>query len=300
MDFLISVLSTLNYVLVLFYGTALSVMFAGGCSTKSEQKKVVLYCLVLLLIQAASFFLLGLDTTKKLYPLIIHLSLILMLIKILHRPFGVVLTSVMTAYFFCQLPRWFGEFALFLTDSKLACEVSYLLSIFPFFLLLRHYLANVLYQAMTYSRRTLLLFSILPISYYAFYYATTVYTSILYTNVHMISEFLPTIMVFFYTFFISLYHNEMQTRNQLELDNIMLAAQSQQAQKEIANLRHAQQQAVSYRHDLRHHINFISSLLAAGQIDKTQEYLAQIQKDIENITPLHFCENETANLLFSS
>lgn len=297
---IVFILDLINYELLLFYGTALSVIFAGGCTTTSEKKKIAVFYLLILSAQAIIFFLFGLETTEKLYPLITHIPLVLMLIIVLKQSFGVALASITTSYFCCQLPKWFGTAALFFFNSSLAYDIGYLISLIIFFFLLRHYLTDTLYQAMTQSRRTLLLFGIMPLSYYIFDYATTVYTTIMYNGIHIINEFLPTVMILFYIIFIALYHNEIQKANQLELDNLILDTQSQQAKKEIESLRLTQQQTVSYRHDLRHHINFIRNLLDVGQVDKALDYISQIQEDIENITPLHFCENETANLIFSS
>lgn len=116
----------------------------------------------------------------------------------------------------------------------------------------------------------------------------------------MLSEFLPTIMALFYIIFLTVYHSEMQKTNKLALDNMMLTTQSQQAKNEIQMLRETQRQTATYRHDLRHHVSFLWDLLHTGQTDKALEYLEQVQAGVESITPNHFCENETVNLLFSA
>ncbi len=289
----------MNYGLVLIYGAMLSVDFTGGCRTKKERNIVGAYCLLVLTAQTACAFFLGFETTRKLYPFITHLPLVLVLVKSLKRSFGASLISVLTAYFCCQLPRWFGSFIQFVFESELAYNAGYIISLFPFYFLLRRYLVLPLNQAITYTRHAHILFAILPLSYYIFDYATTVYTEILYEADRAVMDFLPAIMVLFYIVYISIYHKEMQKLNQLELDKITLTFQFQQARNEISTLRQTQQQSVNYRHDLRHHINLIYSLLEEGQIEKTMEYLSQVRADVERITPLHFCKNETANLIFS-
>lgn len=297
---MINVFVIVNYGLVLIYGAALSVSFAGGCTNKKERNTAIAAFLLILVVQTACFYLIGLKTTQKLYPLITHLPLVLVLTKGFKRPLGVALTSVMTAYFCCQLPRWFGTVILLIFESKLAYLAGYSLSLLPFFLLLRRTLASALYQAVTYSKRTQILFGIVPLVYYIFDYATTVYTRVLYEGIRAFSEFLPVVMALFYVVYITVYHKEMQKINRLEQDNLLLTFQSQQTKNEIATLRQTQQQAANYRHDLRHHISLIRSLPEAGQMEKTMEYLAQVQADVERIMPPHICENETANLLFSS
>lgn len=296
---MVSALSLINYGLLLFFGVSLSVIFAGGC-TPRHGKIMAVISLLILSVQIVSFCLFGLETTEKIYPLITHLPLLFMLMLVLKQPFIVSLVSIMTSYFCCQPPKWVATVILSLFHSQFAYEIGYLFSLVLFFFVLRHYLTDNLYQVMTQSRRSLILFGVLPFSYYLFDYATTVYTDVMYRDIYLINEFLPTVMVFFYIIFIALYHNEMQKKIQFEMENLILAAQTQQAKNEIKNLRQTQQQAISYRHDLRHHINLIHSLLETGQIDKTLNYLTQVEEDIDNITPLRFCENETVNLIFSS
>lgn len=293
-------LGILTYFLVLIYGVLLSVSFAGGCTTKKERKIVVIFCLLILFVQTSCFFELGFDITKKLYPIISHLPLVLILTFAFKRPFSVAFTAVMTGYFCCQLPRYFSAVVLFVSGSKTAYQIGYMLSVFVFFFILKRYLSTALYQAMTYSKRTLFLFGLLPFCYYIFDYATTVYTTLLYEGIRAISEFSTSAIALFYVIFITIYHNEVQKRSQLELTTFMLAAQSQQAQNEISTLRLTQQQAATYRHDLRHHITLIHRMLESGQTEKAMEYLAEAEDGVERITPRRFCENETFNLILSS
>lgn len=134
---IVFILDLINYELLLFYGTALSVIFAGGCTTTSEKKKIAVFYLLILSAQAIIFFLFGLETTEKLYPLITHIPLVLMLIIVLKQSFGVALASITTSYFCCQLPKWFGTAALFFFNSSLAYDIGYLISLIIFFFLLR-------------------------------------------------------------------------------------------------------------------------------------------------------------------
>ncbi|MGJ4849653.1 sensor histidine kinase [Bacillota bacterium Meth-B3] len=293
-------LGSVNYALVLLYGALLAVGFAGGCASKTERRTVAALSVAILSVQMLCYALWGLAATKRLYPLIAHLPLFLGLVFALKRPWGVALVSVLTAYFCCQLPRWFGTLALYLFGAKLAYQLGYTLSIVPLFVLLRRYFAAAAYRAMTYSRRSLLLFGGLPLFYYLFDYSTTVYTDALYDGIHMVSEFLPAAMALFFVAFISAYHDEAHNRGQLELDNAILVAQSQRAQNEICALQQVQRQTAVYRHDMRHHLALLSGYLEAGECAKACEYIRQAQADIDGIVPMRCCENNAVNLILSS
>lgn len=286
--------------LVLLYGTLLTIGFAGGCTSKKERLEVTVICVILLTAQILSYFLFGLENTRKLYPLISHLPIFLLLVFRFKRPWGVALASILTAYFCCQLPQWIGTVTLHLFGTTLSYALGYMLSLVPLFFLLWRYFARAAYRAMTFSKRSLLLFGGLPLFYYIFDYATTVYTDALYAGVQMVAEFLPAAMALFYVAFVSAYHQEVQQRNRLEMDNAILTAQSERAKHEIFALQQVQQQTSVYRHDMRHHLSLINSYLEVGEISGACEYIRQAQTDIEKIVPERYCENNAVNLILSS
>lgn len=167
-----------------------------------------------------------------------------------------------------------------------------------FFYLLYFHTGDIVASLLQESRKSLLLFGILPACYYIFDYVTTVYTNLMYDSSAVMAEFLPTVMVLFYIVFIALYHRQMQPANQLEMDNLILSTQTQHASKVIENLRETQLQAIRYRHDLRHHVSFLKNCLENGQSQKAIDYLAQVQDDIEAITPVRSAETKQLALSF--
>ncbi len=286
--------------LVLLYGTLLTIGFAGGCTSNKERREVAVLSVIILTMQILSYFLFGLENTRKLYPLISHLPIFLVLVFRFKRPWGVALASILTAYFCCQLPQWIGTVTHHLFGTTLAYALGYILSLVPLFILLWRYFVKAAYRAMTYSKRSLLLLGGLPLLYYLFDYATAIYTDALYTGVRMVTEFLPAAMAFFYVAFVSAYHQEVQRRNRLETDNAILTVQSERAKNEIFALHQVQQQTSIYRHDMRHHLSLLSSYLETGEISMASEYIRQAQTDIDKIVPVRYCENNAVNLILSS
>jgi hypothetical protein len=286
--------------LVLLYGALLTISFAGGCTSNKERREVAVLSVIILTMQIFSYFLFGLENTRKLYPLISHLPIFLVLVFRFKRPWGIALASILTAYFCCQLPQWIGTVTLHLFGTTLAYSLGYMLSMVPLFILFQRYFAKAAYQAMTFSRRSLLLFSGLPLFYYIFDYATAVFTNALYTGVRMVIEFLPAAMALFYVAFVTAYHQEAQRRSRLEMDNAILTAQSERAKNEIFALQQVQQQTSIYRHDMRHHLSLINSYLDINEISMASEYIRQVQTNIDKIVPIRYCENNAVNLILSS
>jgi len=299
MDFL-TLLGVFNYGLVLIYGLFLSTSIAGGWVNRQQKRLIFALCPLFLLIQSLFWLIWGVSAAKQVYPLIVHLPLVLILIFVLKKKPGVALVSVCTAYLCCQLPRWVNLAVTAVTGSPLAGEISYTLVIFPIYLLLRRYFVRIAHDAMAYSPQTLFLFGSLPFVYYIFDYATVIYSNALYAGIPALTEFFPTALIIFYVVFLAAYHAQTQKRTQAELQRSMLEVELKQSGAELESLRRIETQTAIYQHDMRHHLTAIDGFLSAGRHQQATEYIKKVQADVESITPRRFCENELVNLLCSS
>lgn len=296
-----SALDIFCYVLVLIYGLMLSAdISTGGYVSRQQKCLLTLLCLLFLLVQGLGLVLLGERTVKQLYPLVIHVPLVLILILFMKKSVGVAIVSTCTAYLCCQPPRW-GRIAVeALTQSTLAAELVYILLMPVMYYLLRRFFVAAAYNTMTSSTAALLLFGSLPVTYYIFDYATTIYSDALYSGIQALNEFLPTVLVTFYVLFLPAFHLQSQRRTDAEMQRSMLEAELEQSQSEMDSLHRLETQTAVYQHDMRHHLNMLDGLLSAGRPDKAAAYIKKVQADIEAITPRRFCENHLVNLLCSS
>ena len=296
-----SALDIFCYVLVLVYGLALSAdLSTGGYVSRQQKYLLTLLCLLFLLMQGLGLVLLGERTVKQLYPLVIHVPLVLILILFMKKSVGVAIVSTCTAYLCCQPPRW-GRIAVeALTQSTLAAELVYILLMPVMYYLLRRFFVAAAYNTMTSSTAALLLFGSLPVTYYIFDYATTIYSDALYSGIQALNEFLPTVLVTFYVLFLPAFHLQSQRRTDAEMQRSMLEAELEQSQSEMDSLHRLETQTAVYQHDMRHHLNMLDGLLSAERPDEAAAYIKKVQADIEAITPRRFCENHLVNLLCSS
>ncbi len=91
-----------------------------------------------------------------------------------------------------------------------------------------------------------------------------------------------------------------QRRSQLEQTQNSLNLQVAQAVREIDALRESQRKASTYRHDLRHHLQYISACIENGRAEAAQEYIHSVCAEIEASKVNVYCENEAANLILSA
>ena len=296
-----SALDIFCYVLVLIYGLALSAdLSTGGHVSRQQKYLLTLLCLLFLLVQGLGLVLLGERTVKQFYPLVTHVPLVLILILFMKKSVGVAIVSTCTAYLCCQPPRW-GRIAVeALTQSTLAAELVYILLMPVMYYLLRRFFVAAAYNTMTSSTAALLLFGSLPVTYYIFDYATTIYSDALYSGIQALNEFLPTVLITFYVLFLPAFHLQSQRRADAEMQRSMLEAELEQSQSEMDSLHRLETQTAVYQHDMRHHLNAIDGFLAAGKPQQAEEYIRKVRSDIERITPKRYCDNELVNLLCSS
>lgn len=309
MSFL-DVLSGVNCGLVFFFGAALSVAIAGGCNSRREWALLFALCPVFLALQTVSWLVWGLDATKYIYPLLVHLPLLLILTLGLKKPVDVSLVSVCTAYLCCQLPRCTGIITAAVTGSALVGQLVYTIVIAPIFLFLLRYFVPSARDTMTESKKTLLLFGILPVIYYIYDYTiasriTLLYSEILspgaeYSTGKVVAETLPTVVSLLYMAYTTAYRQQLQRQARSELLNSMMEVHLKQMEIEMTSLRQADAQSAIYRHDMRHHLSTIDSFLSADKPEQARSYIKSVQSSIQAVTPRRFCENELINLICAS
>ena len=295
-----TVIGLLRFGFSLVFGITVSVLFAGIELTKKNRIVTSLLCVIFLFVQTASWWLLGLDLTSKLYPLIIHLPLIVIFSLYYKRPWLISAVSVLSGYLCCQAPRWFGFLAGAALNSRLADHIFYIASVFLAYYFLKGYVAGSVRQLMEKSTKSCLFLGGVPLFYYLFDYTTVIFTDLLYSGTEWAVQFMPSTISVFYFVFVILYYAETQKQATLQRERDMLDAQFRLAQTEFSTLRQMQQSAASYRHDMRHHFALLQGMASKEHMEEIKEYLRTAQSDMDAITPLRFCENETVNLILST
>jgi two-component system sensor histidine kinase AgrC len=289
-----------RYWFVLLFGTMIAISFAGMARTKKNYVVIGSFTILVFILQIISLLLWGMDMTVKLYPLITHITVVVFIVVYLRRSWLIALTSMFASYLCCQPPRWIGSVTGAIFDNITINHASYIAAVIVTYHLIQKYVAESVRHLMDRSVKSCLLFGAMPAFYYLFDYTTTVYTDFLYSGERAAVQFMPFASSAFYIIFAILYYGETQKQAKIQRERDMIDTQFRQAQTEFASMRQMQQYAAAYRHDIRHHIALLQGLAAKGYIEEIKEYLRTVQSDIDAITPVRYCENETVNLILSS
>ena len=296
---MLPMLDMLCYGLILLFGVAVSLRFSGADQSRRNLLGTIGFFFLTLFAQIICRQLVGLEHTKELYPLVVHLPLIIFLVVFLKRTWLVAISSVFSAYLCCQIPKWFASTGEVIFQTRSVFFIIYIPTMVLTFFFLKKYVAVPASRIMNQSKKSCLLFGAVPFFYYIFDYVSTIYTDWLYSGSKVAVQFIPSMVSVFYFVFVLIYYTETQKERMLQQERNLMATQLKEAKTEFDTLRRMQEQTRQYRHDMRHHFLLIKSLAAKGETVKIIDYLQTAESALDAVTPTRYCENETANLLLS-
>lgn len=289
----------LYYVYVFVFGTFVSMRIACGAFARRMWRLYALLCPAMLIVQGIALGLCGMDGVWRLYPLIVHLPLMLILTAALRVKWYVAAVSVIISYSLCQLLRWLGLLLAWMGLRQPAALLVHLAACQLLLLLLDRYCLEAIHEVLASTGYVMCCFSAPPVLYYACEYFM-LYTGERFADIQALSEIIPTAMVLFFTLFSIAFSREMKKSRQVECQAEALEMELSYAQREIASLRAVQERTAIYRHDLRHHLTAVKSLLSAGGREQADTYIREVEREIDALVPARYCGNETINLLLGA
>lgn len=290
----------INFISVGVFGMILSAAFCDIIWTRKKILMIAGSMSAILMFQGIIYFWFSQDLTEYIYPLITHIPLTMLLCVLSKKPLWSVI-SVLTAYLCCQLRRWLALLivTVFSGDSMMQ-NIAELVMTLPILLVLLRLTAPAVRSISRAPFSLQCQFGLVPALYYGFDYLTRIYTELLLDGILVAVEFMPFVCSVAYLIFALYASKEKGIRNKLEQTQDILNLQVMQAVREIEVLRGSQQKNRVYRHDLRHHLQYISSCIENGRLGQAQDYIGKICSEIETSRVMSFCENESVNLIFSN
>lgn len=295
-----NVVYLLNHTFVGIFGMILSAAFCDIVWTKHRRRIFLGSMVVLLAFQGIVYFFVSEQVARCIYPVTTHLPLAVMLYILSKKCLWSVI-SVSTAYLCCQIRRWIALLVIAIFSGDVAMQrITELVVTLPLLWLLVRFVAPSVRSVSHYTVSVQCQFGLIPVLYYGFDYLTGVYTNLLLEGALAAVEFMPFVCCVAYLIFVLNISAAERARSQLEQAQDVLNVQIAQAVREIERLRESQESAKMYRHDLRHHVQYLSSCIKNGKAQQAQTYIREICSEIEADMLTVFCENEAANLIFSS
>ena len=293
-------IAMLNLSAVGIFGAVLSAAFSGTLWTRRKRLILAGGLAAILILQGVLRLFVGLPVIVRLYPVITHLPLAVILC-VLSKKYLWSFISVLTAYLCCQIRRWLALLAVAVfSGGPLMQSVMELVLTLPLLLLLIRFAAPAVRSVSRYTKLTQCQFGLIPVLYYGFDYLTRIYTDLLTEGTLVAVEFMPFVCCVAYLIFVLDISAAERAHSELEQVQSSLRIQVAQAVREIESLRAAQRKASAYRHDLRHHMQYLSACIGHDRLEQAQTYIREVCSEIAGNTVTAFCENEAVNLILSA
>lgn len=180
-----------HYTLILLFGLLLSVAFAGIRFSKKNIGIILILFTLCGSMQLAGYAAFDEMFVWKIYPLITHLPIFLLLYLYYHKPIPTALAAVSTAYLCCQPAKWFGLLLETLTGSHVLGQTIRILTLLIVCFIAVRYLTSYISEIYSKDNRSVIIFGIVPVIYYVFDYSMGIYTDFWLNNNRATTEFLP-------------------------------------------------------------------------------------------------------------
>lgn len=297
---LVTILSLIHNITTLLFGVYASAAFLGIRLNRKNNLTLLTFTCLTGTLFLLCYLLYGFSYTEQIYPLIIHLPLVLFLTLYYRYNAVISILSVLTAYLCCQISNWCGIAFLSLTHKEwVYYSVRICVTITVFVLLIRH-ISDITAQLLQKPTHALLILGFMPFVYYIFDYVTSIYTSLLYSGLEIVEEFLGFALCITYLLFLFLYFKEYETAKEAEQRNQLIEMKRIQSEKELDALRRSERTVSILRHDMRHFLLSISSYIENEENEKALDYIREVIHTSDKTALQRYCKNEIVNLILSS
>lgn len=295
-----NMISIINLASVGVFGLILSARFCDIQWTRLKILSLVGTMSMIMLFQGIVHFFADVYIVKYFYPILTHIPFVIILC-ILSMELLWPLISVLTAYLCCQIRRWLALLVVSIfSGGTLMQDIVELIITLPLLFILLRFVAPSVRSISHYTTLEKCRFGLVPLLYYGYDYLTIFYTDLLSEGNLAAAEFMPFVCSAAYLIFVLRITKNERIRVQLEQTQEILNLQMTQAIREIAVLRESHQKTIAYRHDLRHHMQYLLSCIENERFKQAQAYIHKICSEMETTKVITFCNNEPANLIFSA
>ena len=150
-----NILGLLHHATTLLFGVYASAAFLGIRLNRKNTLTLLIFSCLIGVIYALSFLTHGITFTEQVYPLIIHIPLVLFLT--LYYKYNLLLSvlSVLTAYLCCQISNWIGISALTVSHQEWIYYSVRICMTIIVFVLLMHYVSDITSQLLQKNAKSL-------------------------------------------------------------------------------------------------------------------------------------------------
>lgn len=294
----------LSSVIIIIFGTISMTILADVNFFNLPRKKQIIsatYFVTYLTLNVLIHMFLGSELYGDLYLLFTQIPLYILLF-IITRYRGIRLIFLyLSITIFSSTAMFLSSFIIYFTKTPIwGVLPSYALLVWVSYRFLKEPFFHILEYA---DNKLIGWLSILPILHYLYNYYTTKYqyfTIVTVINRDFWARGLTLAIVLFSYCMIIVFFKIIQKKSSSDAVQEMISQQLHDATQQLEQLRLAEKQAALYRHDMRHHFNYINSCISQNKLEDATEYIQQLCTVFDESRIISYSSNESLNLVFSS
>ena len=284
----------------LLFGMILSAAFCGLRFTKKNNCIFLSLFALCGILQLTIFNLSGEQAVWELYPLITHLPLLLLLRFAFRKRIATTMASISLAYLCCQPSKWIGLLlGTFIQNNSVVWGMRILVMLLIAFITIR-FLASYISEIFNKDTRSVLIFSVVPLVYYAFDYVVGVYTDLWASHYHIAAEFLAFFLCITFMTFCVVYYKEYEKKADAERKEQILSITAQQQAKEITAIKQSNIETSLIRHDMRLLLNNLALSIEKDDKETSLKMISGFVTQVETASLHRYCKNDTVNYVLAN
>lgn len=143
------------------------------------------------------------------------------------------------------------------------------------------------------------MFGVIPVVYYLFEYAVSIYSSLWADNHQLAVEFLPFFLCIGHLLFCTVYYREYELKTEAERKEQILRITVEQQTKEVEMIRRSEGEIRRLRHDLHLFLNSLSSCIEHSDKETAQKLISGFSDRAAASAVKRYCANDTLNYVLS-
>lgn len=293
------ILYSIRYLTSLICGMLLTFELAGVERSRRSMRIFIIATIVFSTLQVVITETGGLGLTVMTYPLHTHLLLFLLLIFVFKRKPVHALNSVLIAYMCCQLPSYISKIAIYFGGHIHTEVLLYCVAFSIWTAVLFRFATKTICRFIESSDLTAYILLVIPLGYYVFDYTATVWTSFLYSGNYHITQFMPTLIGVSYILFAVIFIREYEKKKGISEEKELIDIQLNYSRIQLEKLNRINELSRIYRHDMRHHFQYLLTAIRQEQYEEIEKYIAGNIAALDRVAPKNYCQNDSLNMILS-
>ena len=290
----------IRHILTFLFGVSISAIFLDIEANKKNTLILSGFSVAALLVQGILYITHNIAVITMVYPAIIHLPLLMVFMLIFKKRLVPSVLAITTAYLCCQIANWFSVIPESLGAKIWVNDLVYTLVLIFSFIIVIKYVSESYSRLLTKSFTALLSFGIIPVFYYIFDYASTVYADLLHAGHIVAIEFTPFLMSICYMIFCTAYFKQYEEKIEAENMNRLMELKQKHSDKEISLIKQNEKNIALLRHDMRHFFNNILNYIENEDSTQAKDYIHSITNSVDSTAIKKYSSNEIVNMILSS